>query len=83
MRIYQGAADGTLYYISENASKLNIVSNLPVCIGQDGTGRYQHTFDGVIDEFSMWSRSISHSDVRMIFESNRKGYTLGDMLLAE
>jgi len=53
---------------------------LPFCIGQDGTGCYKHQFNGDIDDFALWTRALSHDDVRRIFESGRQGIPLAELL---
>ena len=55
-------------------------TGLPLFLGQDGTGRYGRTFEGRIDDFALWTRELSHGDVRRIYESGRKGLPLGDLL---
>ena len=79
-RLYQGAPDGTLYFISEDVRDIKLETSLPFHIGQDGTGRYGATFNGAVDDFALWTRELSHGDVRRIYEAGRKGLPLGDLL---
>ena len=80
LMFYQGGADGRLYWIAEDAKNMRLDSGLPFCIGQDGTGCYKHQFNGDIDDFALWTRALSHDDVRRIFESGRQGIPLAELL---
>ena len=80
LRLYQGGSDGRLYSISGNTEGIKFATGLPFYIGQDGTGRYGRTFAGQIDDFALWTRTLSHDDIRRIYESARKGFSIGDLL---
>ena len=80
LRLYQGASDGRLYCIYEDTRDILFATGLPLFLGQDGTGRYGRTFEGCIDDFALWTRELSHGDIRRIYESGRKGLPLGDLL---
>lgn len=80
VRFYQGGQDGWLYWLSENAKEIDAATGSPFCIGQDVTGVYSCGFDGFVDDFALWTRTLSHDDVRRIYEAGRKGVPLGDML---
>ena len=80
VRFYQGGRDGYLYWISENAAKIDAVSGSPFCIGQDATGCYPYEFFGFVDDFALWTRTLSHDEIRHIYESGRKGIPLADLL---
>ena len=80
VRFYQGGQDGWLYWLSEDAKEINASTGLPFYIGQDATGAYPRAFDGFVDDFALWTRTLSHDDVRRIFESGRKGIPLGELL---
>lgn len=80
VRFYQGGQDGWLYWLSENAWKIDAATGSPFYIGQDSTGAYPCGFDGFVDDFALWTRTLSHEDVRRIYEAGRKGIPLGDML---
>ena len=79
-RLYQGASAGTLYCISDDTSGIPPATGLPFFIGQDGTGSYTLTFNGRVDDFAFWTRSLQHDEVRSIFEYGRRGLPIGDML---
>ena len=77
---YQGGRDGYLYRIAFNAKDINFKTGLPFFLGQDGTGKYPAAFNGDIDDFALWTRSLSYDDVRKIYEAGRNGIPLGDLL---
>lgn len=83
LRFYQGRDDGYLYMISEDFTGLKFITGLPFYIGQDGTGRYNSCFNGYVDDFALWTRTLSHDDIRRIFESGRKGCELSELLREE
>ena len=82
LRFYQGCPQGNLYQISENTAGITIKSGMPFYLGQDGTGTYKCPFNGDIDEFALWTRTLSHQDIRRIYEAGRKGVELADLLNA-
>ena len=79
LRLYQGTSDGRLYCIADDMSDIVLDSGLPFYLGQDGTGRYGCTYNGFIDDFALWTRTLSHDDVKRIYEAGRKGLALGDI----
>ena len=79
LRLYQGTSDGRLYCIADDMSDIVLDSGLPFYLGQDGTGRYGCTYNGFIDDFALWTRELSHGDVRRIYEAGRNGLSLGDL----
>ncbi len=52
---------------------------LPFFIGQDGTGRYKHPFVGDVDDVAIWTRTLTHGEVRRIWEAGRFGKALNDI----
>ena len=80
LRFYQGGPDGHLYMMSENVSGVKVATGLPFYIGQDGTGKYGCPFKGDIDEFALWTRTLSHEDVRKVYEAGRMGVEIGELL---
>ena len=80
LRVYQGGRDGRLYWIAEDASAIVLKTGLPFWIGQDGTGRCTASMNGDVDDFALWTRSLSHEDVRRIYEEGRRGKAVGDLL---
>ena len=74
----QRRSDGTLNWNALTFDAFVLKSAYPFCIGQDGTGRYGCTYNGFIDDFALWTRTLSHDDVKRIYEAGRKGLALGD-----
>lgn len=80
MRFYQGGPDGFLYMMSENVAGAKVATGQPFFIGQDGTGKYPCPFKGDVDEFALWTRTLSHEDVRKVYEAGRMGIEIGELL---
>ena len=80
VRFYQGSPDGRLYWLSENAKEIETATGFPFCIGQDATGNYAYGFDGYVDDFALWTRTLAHKDIRRIYEAGRQGIALGELL---
>ncbi len=77
---YQGRSDGTLNWASAPFDAFVLKSGYPFCIGQDGTGNYGKKFVGGVDDFALWTRSLTHEEIRSIYSHGRSGMCLGDML---
>ena len=80
--VYQGAPDGRLYRLAAPAADLVVATGLPFFLGQDGTGAYPHPLQGDLDEFALWTRALTHEDVRRIYAAGRRGVALGELLEA-
>jgi hypothetical protein len=80
LRFYQGGQDGHLYWMSENVPEIALSTGMPFHIGTDGTGAYKSKFSGDVDDFALWTRALSHDDVRRVYEAGRMGIPLGDLL---
>ena len=79
LRFYQGGSDGYLYWLSQNAPGMAMATDLPLCLGQDGMGSCRNGFDGDFDDFALWTRTLSHEEIRRIYEFGRLGRPLGDL----
>ena len=79
LSIYQGGHDGRLYWIAEEAASMKLKSGLPFVIGQDGTQKCRVSLTGDIDDFALWTRSLTHEEIRRIYESGQKGLSLGEI----
>ena len=77
--MYQGRSDGTLDWASATLDGF-VLKNYPFYIGQDGTGAYSSKFVGGVDDVALWTRGLSHGEIRRIFENGRAGANLGDLL---
>ena len=80
LTVYQGRADGRFNWFCAPAPDILVKSGLPFYIGQDGTGAYPHPLSGDVDDFALWTRALSHEDVRRIYEAGRQGLPLADLL---
>ena len=78
--LYQGRNDGTLDWISGEFSGFTLESGYPFFIGNDATGNYSKPFIGGIDDFGLWTRSLTHDEIRRIYEAGHSGTALGDLL---
>ena len=82
---YYSNADGSLTRVWYEAPALTLAydavqNRRPFYLGQDGTGAYSYKFTGKLDEFALWTRGLSQSDVETVFRNGRKGRTLKDLL---
>ena len=80
--LYQGRSDGTLDWISGEFSGFSLESGYPFYIGNDASGNYSKPFVGGIDDFGLWTRSLTHDEIRRIYEAGHSGTALGDLLAA-
>jgi hypothetical protein len=80
LSVYQGNRDGHLYWISDDAGAIALTTGLPFWIGQDGTGRCKVAFEGAVDDFALWTRSLSRDEVRRIYEAGRRGEPLSALI---
>ena len=78
--VYQGRSDGTLGWSCGMYNGFTLESGSPFYIGTDATGDYGKKFVGDIDDFALWTRPLSHEDIRRIYECGRAGMELGDLL---
>ena len=76
LTVYQGGSDGRLYWIAEDARGIAPKTNLPFRIGQDGTGKCRVSFEGGVDDFALWRRSLTRSEVRRVYEAGKALATL-------
>ena len=76
VRFYQGRRDGYLYCVADDLSDIAFDTGLPFFIGQDGRGVYRHPFVGDVDEFAIWTRTLSHEEVRHIYGAGLAGKEL-------
>ena len=57
-----------------------VANRRPFYLGQDGTGAYGSKFVGKLDEFALWTRGLSSSDINSIYQNGRKGHALDSLL---
>ncbi len=80
VRFYQGRRDGYLYCVADDVSDIEFETGLPFFIGQDGRGIYEHPFVGDVDDVALWTRTLTHDEVRRIYESGLAGKDLNSLL---
>ena len=80
--VYQGRSNGILGWTSGTFDGFTFATGLPFCIGQDGTGGYGKKFVGGVDDFALWTRGLTHDDIRRIHDAGRKGHDLGSLVKA-
>lgn len=83
--LYQGRNDGTLDWISGTLSGFTMESGCPFYIGNDATGNYYNgqqvrAFVGDVDDFGLWTRPLTHGEIRRIFSAGRAGIPLGSLV---
>ena len=83
--LYQGRNDGTLDWVSGTRSGSTMVSGQPFYIGNDATGNYYNgqqvrAFVGDVDDFGLWTRPLTHGEIRRIFSAGRAGIPLGSLV---
>ena len=78
--LYQGRDDGYFHWIAEHAEKALLTTDLPWHIGQDGTGKCPHSFQGDIDDLAIWTRALTTKELRAIYDAGRKGLMLADLI---
>ena len=86
---YMSNSSGDLVTIAEKDSpnfKLlydAVGDRWPFYLGQDGSGAYGSKFEGKLDEFALWTRGLSHTEINAIYQNGRKGHSLDDLLKPE
>ena len=80
LSIYQGGHDGRLYWIAEEAASMKLKTGLPFVIGQSGTQECKVSLKGDVDDFALWTRALTHEEIRSIYECGQKGRSLGDLM---
>lgn len=80
LTFYQGTPEGRLHFVSEDGRDIVLATGMPFHLGQDGMGAYKYPFSGSFDEFALWTRPLSHADVKKIFEAGRNGIELRELV---
>lgn len=76
----QGFPDGNFYWMSEDSSKVDLFTDLPWTINQDGTGKYFRRMNFFMDDFAMWTRSLTLAELKNIFILGRTGASLSSVI---
>ena len=80
--LYQGRQDGTLDWISGELSGFTMASGYPFVIGNDAGKTYDRYFIGGVDDFGLWTRSLTHDEISRIYSAGRAGVALGTLASA-
>lgn len=78
--------DGQLVHVDSDAPNAgttvsSLDTSFPINIGQDGTGQYtdgggEAAVDMLVDDFGMWGRALTPSEVMSIYSQGQKGQDL-------
>ena len=80
--LYQGRQDGSLDWISGELSGFTMATGYPFCIGNDAGKTYDRYFIGGVDDFGLWTRALTHDEIRRIYSAGRAGIPLGTLASA-
>ena len=80
--LYQGRQDGSLDWVSGELSGFTMATGCPFCIGNDANRTYDRYFIGGVDDFGLWTRSLTRDEIRRIFSAGRVGIPLGNLVAA-
>ena len=80
--LYQGRQDGTLDWISGELSGFTMASGYPFVIGNAADKTYDRYFIGGVDDFGLWTRSLTHDEIKRIYSAGRAGVALGTLAAA-
>ena len=80
--LYQGRQDGTLDWISGELDGFTMASGYPFVIGNDAGKTYDRYFIGGVDDFGLWTRSLTHDEIKRIYSAGRAGIPLGTLASA-
>jgi hypothetical protein len=80
MYVVQGFPDGNFYWMSEDSSKVELFTDLPWTINQDGSGKYSKRIDFLMDDFAMWTRNLTLDELKQIFILGRSGASLNSVI---
>ena len=88
--LYQGRKDGALDWLSGELSGSTVATGNPFYIGNDTTGAYgkgqngakARAFVGSVDDFGLWTRSLTRDEIRSIYSAGRAGVALGTLVSA-
>lgn len=75
-RFYQGHPGGYLYCVADDLADIAFETGLPFSIGQDGRGMVPDAFVGDVDDVAIWTRALSHEEIRRVFEDGRRGQSI-------
>ena len=65
--LYAGNAGGMRWIAHQFPSGMSLLSDLPLNIGQDGTGMYPHNLNGDIDDLAIWKGALTFEDIQSLY----------------
>ena len=74
----QGRMHGDFHLIADNSRGADFGSQLPLFVGQDGTGEYWHGDWFDVDEFGLWDRALTPEEMHDVYGRGRGGKSLVD-----
>ena len=84
VKVYQGRRDGALCWVAEEAVGMTTSqTGYPFYLATDGRGTYGVKYVGELDDFALWTRGLSHDEVKRIYENGRRGLEFGELLAKE
>jgi hypothetical protein len=76
--LYAGNAIGMRWIAHQFPSDLSLLSDLPLNIGQDGTGMYSHNLNGDVDDLAIWKGALTFEDIQHLY-ADGEGISVGTM----
>jgi len=76
--LYAGNATGMRWIAHQFPSGMSLLSDLPLNIGQDGTGMYSHNLNGDIDDLAIWKGALTFEDIQHLY-ADGEGISVGTM----
>ena len=66
--------------MSEDCSQVELFTALLRTVNQDGTGKYSKRIDFLMDDFAMWTRSLTLDELKNIFIPGRSSASLDSVI---
>ena len=66
--------------MSEDCSLVELFTALLRTVNQDGTGKYSKRIDFLMDDFAMWTRSLTLDELKNIFIPGRSSASLDSVI---
>lgn len=67
--LYAGDVNGLRWIAHRYPEPTDLRSNLPLNLGQDGTGSYSHNLAGDVDDLAIWNRALEFEEVQALYAS--------------
>jgi len=70
--LFCGDRTGQLRWMALDAHDVgDLISSLPLNIGQDGTGAYRNNLNGDVDDLGIWRRALNLPEVHTLYQRGR------------